>query len=461
MRLNIQCNSSQWRRCLVATAVAFSVAAVAVLLYTPRAVSSSPSAIAEPAHCSDVAPVASSPVDLERKNEARGYTTAILGQVEPGGACPDQECSLQVRCISQVGGATEPLSGIEVRLFTPDGKGIGATQTSSALGIVSFHKLQRGKYSIAGRDPNHRWCAIDDADAREQMVHIPSAEAILRFAPLMVAHFRFIGDEVLAIRTGRRPTNFPPALGMLPTEGPPGTYRIYHQPALSSRQLGPSLVEIFAYGKAHGECRFDVPLMRADVADTPLDCDLSRFPTRPATHVTVAVTDLYGRATRLDQVRFESIPAPSFELSRSNTCMLPFGFKYRIVLGDFPIRWSSEDCAYVSTLDPTPTQKSLHVQLPAAFVDKKITVMLNGKPVPQGEPVTVTLVGRWLLPGITAQGCGGLREFPGGDLGILSLPKGQVQLRITIRGNQFEKHIDTSSDSPCVIDCIDPTFTPK
>ena len=334
---------------------------------------------------------------------------------------------VKVICVGTGGGR---LAGIEVRLRTKGESYGGIVKLSDGHGEASF-LAERGDILHAyGRDPKRYWTLADSCSGERGIVPAGSPEMTLRFVPCYVAFFQLTGDEVIEVATGECPPGFHLDLDWPHEDCGDQRRRLFLRASEPTMETGPPLLEVFAYGKMRGRCRFQVPVRRADLAATPTQCDMAQFPLCPAERVIFKVTDFDGNAVALDDIWLSAAHGPIQSGRAGEVLLLPQGHLYRVELGMFPVRWESDHAAALDMRSPSGALRSVEIALPVPVVVREVVLLLNDKPLPEDHPADVAVVGEWGTPN-KVHGRGASRTFFSGELGPMCLPLGAMRWELT------------------------------
>ena len=371
--------------------------------------------------------------------------------VVPAGRVEDSS-ELVVRCLARLPQRTEPLAGIDVSLLWPNGQPACAVQPTGRDGTAAFAAIAAGDYLVYGKDPRGFWSRALSGAGTNGRVSVPTATVTLEFVPGYVACFRLIGDEVLAVRTGRHPACFGFDTERRPLFTSSDDVQRFYYRLLETTAPGNATVEVIAYGKMRGQCRFQVPLTRADLQPEPVPCDLSTFPLRPALQVNLEVMDSVRNPIALDPASFFATEGPAIVVRSTDACWLPSGYEYAAVLGRFPIRWHLPDNAKVDARTPASEPRTVVVQLPIELIEKRIFVTLAGSPVTQTDASHIEMRGVFGDRNGT-RGMGGKTAVRSGDLGKHWLPLGTTRWVLNVRGQEHETEVEiVRGEADLVID---------
>ncbi len=368
------------------------------------------------------------------------------GKQAPEGAVYE----LRVRCANLASGDLASLARVEVQIKSASMQATSERKRPSRDGLVTFDAVRPGEYYVAGRDPDGLLSVVRSSIGPRGVASVPCQEVTLEFAPRYVADVRCIGDDVVVVGSGRTPDGFQ-VEARSPYRGP-GRWRFDYRPLAVGTFPGlPGSVVVTVYGKNHGECRFDVPLVRADLVGDPFVCDLSSFPVRPARLAKFTAVDSAGEAVSLDVVELRCANGPTIDCMLGEPCWAPFGHDYALFFGRFPVRWQSLTEARLDGRVPNDGASEICIHLPVEYVTRPVLVTVDDKPVPQGDAFQVHVLGEWGNRRLVL-GVGGTKTFTSGDLGSMSLPVGSMVWSISIRGHRYTQKLEVSRDlTPLVV----------
>lgn len=380
----------------------------------------------------------------------------------------DSQVSLQVMVVSAADHL--PLAGMQATLLRSDpnaGAVPAADPESTDANGQAVISVVPGRYAVVVNDPSGKW-VMDGGGRLPTVTDVPGPSLVVGMVPRFEALFTFVGDSARSVGIGPSPlfriddslqVNGQRTMGLTIDHG---VYRFALLP-LQADIPRDAAIKIDVIGEKVGECSFSVPASMVGLRSEPLACDMRLTRANPLAPVAINVVDVQGN--RVDVSVGLYVPTRIAEQGASWTSLtVPAGYQYAAILGSpFPIRWDCSDPAVRAGLDLrgwTAGQVTIPVTLPVAIAHKNMSVMLDGKVMPNPGTTMVCVKGVW-----GRSGCRGT-----GDQSVslaealrsrIPLPIGRVLFEFEGRTTIWKKQVEIGEGTELTIELLTSEGVPR